>query len=485
MNPVRHTKRPSWTDRYVLLSGSAVVSLLIAPVVQDVLAGLDRRADPAQVGAGLALLGLLYAGSLALARAFGPVALPAADAAWLLLSPLPRRRVLMRPALILLGVAVVAGLVLGVSLLAVLGAPDHTVLRSAVALALGVCATVGGTAVAVLAQTSAPWDGGSRMMIVAVAAVAVLAALLSGPAGRLPQTVPAVFGAALAAACCVAAALAVRLAWIRLDRVHARDLLAASARVRQVTTAATVLDVGSLTWAAEDARWRGRVLRSRRWPRLPAPFALAWHDWRRLGRRPGRLGVLLASTALPALAMRAAGGTSLVVVALTAAGALAAAASCTAGARRDAGDPALHRLAGVHPRAALAARSALPALVGGLWLAVALAGLEAAGGLPGGPWWPLALPAAPALAAGALRMARRPPVDHAMPVIDTPAGAIPTGPALWALTGADLALLGCAPVLYVLYVLSAGSAAPGPVLAAQAVTGAATLGLYLLRARTR
>ncbi|GAA4075954.1 DUF6297 family protein [Actinomadura miaoliensis] len=482
MNLVPRAQRPSWADRYVLLFGLAVASLLLAPVVQDVLATLDRRTDPAQAGAGLALLGLLYAGFLAVARAFGPVALPAADAAWLLLSPLPRRRVLTRPAMILLGAAVVAGLALGVSLLAVLGAPDPAVVRLVAVLVLGVSATVGGMAVAVLAQTSAPWDDGLRVMIVAVAALAVLAALLSEPAGRLLQTVPAVLGAALAAACGVAAALAVRSAWARLDRVHARDLLAASTRVRQVTTATTMLDVSSLTWAVEDAHWRGRGLRSRRWPRLPAPFALAWHDWRRLGRLPGRLTVLSASAALPALAMRAAGGTTPVVVALTAAGALAAAASCTAGARRDADDPAFTRLCGVGPRAALAARAVLPALVGGLWLAVALAGLETAGGLPGGPWWPLALPAAPALAAGALRMARRPPVDHAMPVIETPAGSVPTGPVLWAVTGADLALLGCAPVLHVLL---DRPAALGPALAVQAVTGAATLGLYLLRARTR
>ncbi|MEU6041498.1 hypothetical protein ABZ801_39530 [Actinomadura sp. NPDC047616] len=50
------------------------------------------------------------------------------------------------------------------------------------------------------------------------------------------------------------------------------------------------------------------------------------------------------------------------------------------------------------------------------------------------------------------------------------------------MTGADLALLGCAPVLHVLL---DRPAALGPALAAQAVTGAATLGLYLLRARTR
>ncbi|RAY16588.1 hypothetical protein DPM19_05490 [Actinomadura craniellae] len=472
-----------WTDRYALVFGTTVALLLLAPFVQDALTGLGHQADPVRAGAGLALLGFLYAGYLASARAFGPVALPAADAAWLLLSPLSRRRVLARPALVLLGVAVAGGLALGVSLLAVLGAPPgRTALLVAAALVLGVSATVGGTAVAVLAQAADPWDGWLRLGILAVVVAAVLAALLSGPAGRLAQAVPASLGAALVAACAVAAALAVRLAWARLGRIHARDLLAASTRLDRVATATTMLDPGTLTWIAEDAHWRGRALRSRRWPGLPAPLALAWHDWRRLGRRPGRLAVLLASAALPALAVRAAGGVAPVAVALVAAGALAATASCTVGARRDADDPALARLSGVAPRAALAARALLPALVGGLWLALALAGLAAADGLPGGPWWPLALPAAPALAAGALRMARRPPVDHTMPVVTTPAGPLPTGPTLWALTGADLALLGCLPTLQALL---APSTSLGPTLVAQAGTGTAVLVLYLWRARTR
>jgi hypothetical protein len=86
---------------------------------------------------------------------------------------------------------------------------------------------------------------------------------------------------------------------------------------------------------------------------------------------------------------------------------------------------------------------------------------------------------APALAAGALRMARRQPVDHSMPVIDTPGGAIPTGPLFWALTGVDLAVLGCLPALTA---LASGPDGIGGLLAAQAVTGLAVLAGYVLRA---
>jgi hypothetical protein len=113
----------------------------------------------------------------------------------------------------------------------------------------------------------------------------------------------------------------------------------------------------------------------------------------------------------------------------------------------------------------------LPALLGGAWLTLALAALDAA--VPGGPFWPLGLLCAPALAAGALRMARRRPVEHTLPVMDTPLGPVPLGPLVWALTGADIALLGCAPAL-----LAFAGGVTAPLLAAQAAVGMAVLAAY-------
>ncbi|MFF1670141.1 hypothetical protein ACFVWN_10470, partial [Nocardiopsis flavescens] len=154
-----------------------------------------------------------------------------------------------------------------------------------------------------------------------------------------------------------------------------------------------------------------------------------------------------------------------------AAGAAAVASAGTAGARRDAGDAALARLLGAAPRALLAARAVLPAVLGGAWLTLALTALEAVGAT--GALWPLGPLCAPALAAGALRMARRRPVEHTAPVMDTPLGPVPLGPLRWALTGADLALLGCLPALAVF------AAGPGAALyAAQALCGAAVLAAY-------
>ncbi|MFC7585025.1 hypothetical protein ACFQYP_15740 [Nonomuraea antimicrobica] len=102
------------------------------------------------------------------------------------------------------------------------------------------------------------------------------------------------------------------------------------------------------------------------------------------------------------------------------------------------------------------------------------------GAVPDGPWWLLGPACGPALAAAALRMARRSPVDHSMPVINTPGGAIPTGPLFWALTGVDLALLGCAPALVA---FAAQPVDLTPYLVAQVVTGLGVLGGYIMSGR--
>ncbi|MEO3826021.1 DUF6297 family protein [Actinomadura sp. B10D3] len=479
----RGRARASWTDRYTILAGTVMLAVPLWQLAQAAVSSLAREFEPSRAGAGLALVALTYAGLLALARTFGPVSVSAADAAWLVLSPLPRRGVLGRTASILLILALAGGAVLGVALLAALGAPDHAMPRLVIAVVLGACAVVGGTASAVLAQSSPVWDALTQALIAgAVSASVIAVALGNGPGRNLLAAVadaPVSLGAALAATCAAVTALLLRLAWGALGRIPARPLLDASRRTGHVAAAWVVLDPGALTWIAEDHHWRGRLLRSRPWPARPAaPAAVAWADWRRLARRPRRIGVLLASTALPALAAMAGIGT--VPVAAAATGALAAAVSGTAGARRDADEAGLSRLLGVPFRATLAARALLPAVLGGTWLTLALAWPAVVGALPGAVSWGLGPAAAPALSAGALRMARRRPVDHSMPVIPTPAGPLPTGPFLWALTGIDVALLGCAPALLALD--APPSAAPA-FLVAQVLAGTFSLVAFLATAR--
>ncbi|GII75572.1 hypothetical protein Sru01_05540 [Sphaerisporangium rufum] len=536
--------RPArWTDRYTAGFALAMAALLASRPIGSAIASVAHPIAPGRLGAAFALVTLALAGLLALARAAGPIVLPAAEAAWLVLSPLPRRGVLARSAVELAVAALLGGAVLGVAALALVGAADQVGVRLIVAVVLGMSATAGGMASAVLGQASEQWQSGTRAAITVLTVAAVLMAVLGAGPGRgllaAVAAAPAALGAALAGLTAAAAALVGRRAWAALDRMPASKVLAASTRAGHLAAATTVMDPGALTWAAEDNRWRGRILRSRRWParlraagatalapgplalapqhaagapaparpagrsaslgaRRPAPdpragrgtaappwpaaMAVAWPDWRLLSRRPWRAAGLLASTVLPAAVGQASGTPSTLTLVTLAIGALSAAATCTSGARRDGDNPALARLLGVDPRAVLAARAVLPALLGAGWLVLALAGLAAAGPLPGGPWWLFGPAAAPALAAGALRMARRAPIDHSMPVIDTPGGAVPTGPLIWAATGPDLAAAGCAPLLWALF---SGSPLSPALVAGQALLALGVLAAYLRRGAAR
>jgi hypothetical protein len=383
--------------------------------------------------------------------------------------------------------------VLGVGLLAVLGAPDQLVWRVLGALVVGVAAAVGGMALAVLGQASTSWRlwlTGAVAMLLVLAAVAVTGQLRTVLAIAASAPPPALAAAVSGAA--VVSGLLVRQAWVSLERIPTRTLVASSTRAGHVAGAAMSLDPGALTWIAEDNHWRARKLPSRRWPSLPAPFALAWQDWRRLARRRGRLVGVTATAALPAVLAQAGGSPTALGVALLG-GALAVASISTSGARRDADNPALARLIGVSRRKALAARAVLPGLLAGAWTALAftglavggaMAGLADAGGVAGGfggAWWLFGPLAAPALAAAALRMAGRAPVDHSMPVIDTPGGAIPTGPLFWAATGPDLALLGCLPTAVALVSQPTDLA---PFLMAQGVVSVVVLAGFVWRSRS-
>jgi hypothetical protein len=110
--------------------------------------------------------------------------------------------------------------------------------------------------------------------------------------------------------------------------------------------------------------------------------------------------------------------------------------------------------------------------------------MSLAGALPPGPWWLLGAGAAPALAAGALRMARRGPIDHASVPIVLPLSmiAVPTGWLVWGLSGLDLAAPGCAVLLRALIDPPAGLYR---LAGWQALVGGLVLAGYLLHARRR
>ncbi|MFI6498417.1 DUF6297 family protein [Nonomuraea typhae] len=371
----------------------------------------------------------------------------------------------------------VAGAGLGLAALAVTGAPDHLVWRLTGALVLGVSAGTGGMALAVLAQTADPWDLALRLLIAALVVAAAVLMLVAG--AHVLAAVPAPAWSAVPAAL---SAFLVRLAWPALGRIPARRLLTSSARAGHLASAATALDPSLLTWIAEDAHWRGRRLHSKSWPTPPraaraAVFVPAWQEVRRLTRWPGRLAVLAGAVVLPAMIARAGGGAGPVGIAVLAGG-LTAAACAVSGVRWDADDPSFSRLLALRRRDLLAARAVVPGLLAAAWMAAALAILP---GLPAALLWFAPL-AAPALAAAALRMARRAPVDHAMPVLNIAGGAIPSGPLIWGLTGLDLAFAGAWPAAYALV---AQPADVRTALILQGVAGAGVLALYLMRTSNR
>jgi hypothetical protein len=441
-------RRKSWVDWYV-----AGFALLIAAIYgSDFLATpLSRLSKPAshaaqthaaatQAVAGAGLVIGVGVGLLLLAQALGPLALSPADASWLLLTPLDRRAVLRRSALAIAVLATLAGALLGVLALAMAGPylrlsgsglPGSWLFLSAVAGA-GCC--LAAVAAEALAQPRYRPRAVIRAVCLAVAVVAVAGGVAGERWSAVTRAVTAVFGglstpdfaAAALAALCVAA-VAWLLLWRQLASFPAGVLRADSARSGRALLAAQYFNFSLLFWIAEDNHWRGRLLRSRPWPKLSPPLALAWADWRRLSRRPWPLVMLAVAAVIPALLGIAITGRSrpdLIAVALIA-GAVAVGAQGTTCTKRDQDDPALLRLLGVDAGRALVARAVLPSLLSGCWLALLLTVLCAAGSLSGWLWPLVGLAAGPGVAAGVLRLARTARINPADGGPDTPMGTTP------------------------------------------------------------
>jgi hypothetical protein len=464
----RHRRR-SWVDWYVAGFALLIAGIYGSNFLASPLSRLGRSASHAaathaaatQAVAGAGLVIGVGVGLLLLAQALGPLALSPADASWLLLTPLDRRTVLRRAALTVAVLATVAGALLGVLGLAMAGPylrlaasglPGSWLFLSAVAGA-GCC--LAAVAAAGLAQ---PWERPRaviRAVCLAVAVVAVGGAVAGERLAAVTRTVTAVFGglstpvfgmAALAAL--ALAAVAWLLLWRRLSVFPAGVLRADSARSGRALLAAQFLNFSLLFWIAEDNHWRGRLLRSKPWPKLPPALALAWADWRRLGRRPWPLAILAVAAVVPALLGIAVTGRirpDLIAAALVL-GALAVGAQGTVATKRDQDDAALRRLLGVDAGRALMARAVLPALLCGCWLALSLAVLSAAGTLSGWLWPLLGLIAGPGVAAGVLRLARTARINPADRGPDTPMGNTPPWLVSRALS-AVVALIGAAPLV--------------------------------------
>src|ERR1700733_9527759 len=298
-------RRKSWVDWYVAGFALLIVAIYAANFLASPLSRLSAPASHAaqthaaatQAVAGAGLVIGVGVGLLLLAQALGPLALSPADASWLLLTPLGRRAVLRRSALAIAVLATLAGALLGVLALAMAGPylrlsgsglPGSWLFLSAVAGA-GCCLA------AVAAEAVAQPRDRPRAVIRAVCLAVAVIAVAGGVAGErwsaITRAVTAVFGglstpdfaAAALAALCVAA-VAWLLLWRQLASFPAGVLRADSARSGRALLAAQYFNFSLLFWIAEDNHWRGRLLRSRPWPKLSPALVLAWADWRRLSR---------------------------------------------------------------------------------------------------------------------------------------------------------------------------------------------------------
>jgi len=447
-------------------------------------------AAAAQAVAGTGLVIAAAAGLLLLAQALGPLALSPADASWLLLSPLNRRALLRRPATVAAIFAVAVGALLGVLALAMAGPflrPGSRALPSSwleLAAVTGAAFSLAAVQVVVLAQPHERYRVVVRSGCGFVALIAMAGAVAGDGWTAVSHTVTSGFSglttsdfAAVTVIALVLAVVACAFVWLLLARFPAGVLRTDSARAGRTLTAAAFLNLQLLTWIAEDNYWRGRLLPSRHWPKLPPALVLAWADWRRLGRRPATLCVIAASALAPALVGAAitGHGRGYPIAAVLLAGAIAAAGQGTAASKRDLNDPALRRLLGVDAGTVLAARAVLPALLSALWLALAFVVLCGVGVLHG--WlWPLAgFVAGPGVAAAALRMARTAPINPTEQGVNTALGNTPP----WMMTRVLSVVLAVIAAFPVLRAIHTGQLHASTIVG-QLVLSAIVLGGYLL-----
>lgn len=445
--------------------------------------------------------GLVAAGfAVWLAQQYGPIVLKPAEVTWLLRAPVRRLGLVgVRVGWLSFGFAG-GGAVVGLGL-AFGGAVS--VPGAVASVAVGSCAGLAVVVAAMLGQffgeaaervVSVLW---STLLVLGVAgASAVLVPSAAGGGSRIGEVAYEILrwsgpwgwpsllagqGAVASMVAGVGVLLAVALAGavgFLLPRVPHASIASASARFAILAGAAMMMDPGSLATTDEARRAgrrrpRGRLAGGRWWRGTRALLA---QDLLVLRRRWPRLVVALVLTSGPAMGY-ALGGTAVAALVLPAV-AVWAARIPTGAAGRESDAPGLARLLAVDQLVLRNLRLIAPMVVGVVWAGLATAMLALvlpAGGLS---WVLLGLSAAPGWALAALRMARRGPVRHDLPVMVTPAGLLPIGPLMWSLTGVDLAVLLTAPTIYATF---AADPANSTVLVVQLALSAAGLAWPFLR----
>ncbi|MGC4746849.1 DUF6297 family protein [Micromonospora sp. DT201] len=431
-------------DVYVVVL-SALFAAAAAVASVRAVAQLGGDAGGADVAL-LAATGLACGAALLWAAATaGPLGLAAPTLMWVATGPVSRRSLLLPRLVVVLLLGAATGL-----LPALLVAPASTTVPAiAVVLVCGAAAGTAVTAAAACVQTIAREPASvlrAAAAITGAAALAVAAARTWADLGRsrLVPDPPVAVAAVLAAV----AAVAVVGAVLRLDRLRLEVLYSTAASTAAVTGGIVTADPGLLVRVAEARRWRHSRLRGRLSAATGAR-ALAAHDVLALVRLPGRLWLVAALVVAPALLADVSTRPTVLLGGWLGA-AMLAAGQATGNVRHETDRVTLVRLLGLTERRLVAHRAVVPSVVAALWAAATTGLLAARTG--GDPIVGLALGAAagPAIAAGALRAARRSLVRHDYPLIVTPMGVAPSGPMLWAVQGLDLAVIGTVPLLVAL-----------------------------------
>lgn len=387
------------------------------------------------------VLALAVVAGAVVALRVGPAGLSAAGVRWWVPTPADRPGLaspsVVRTVLAGIGAGLVAGGVpaafVGVDLAGILA-------DAAFGGALGLVVVAGTGVLQVTGAASGDRAGRALVLLLAAVPVAGLGAALWAPewaAWAVPWPV-------LAAAVVVGgAALAVWAA--RLGLLRAGELRARASAAMQASAALLSLDSGGMSRALLS----GGPTASRVLPWLPGTArgpagALLAADATLLARSPAALAGLVALAATGAVAVQVpvlADGIGLwaVLACVGYAGGLAGAV----GPRAAGENPRLDSLVPLGARATRAVRTAWPVLTAAVVL------LAVAATVGGGQWLAMAVPAAVVLGAAAVRTAYRGPVPWDVPMIATPAGAVPTGLVLHQFKGLDLAVLGTLPLAWV------------------------------------
>lgn len=420
-------------DLYVTLFAVVMVVVVAGPTAERVLRDVEHRSASTALASSLVAAALLAAAGAVLSALLlvGPVVRDPADVTWLLSSPVRRRGLLARPALLLLGAgAVVGGVVtLGASVL----------VPGAATLVWGLSGAVGGllaVALAVVVQSRRRLQRLMRLASTALTAAALVVLVVGLAAGdQLGWSLHV--GLVVLAAITTAAVATLALLPSALDRLRRQEITAGAGLALGLRATVTTLDGSFVAETMRARRLLGHGIVRRRPLAAHGLLAVLVADVRRALRSPRALMVPLALVPIAWLVARLYGSVA-ATIAVVLVG-WAAAGSASAGLRTVSRSRALARSLPFSDVDLRAAHLGVPGVVAAVVTSVAAAVCDR-------PAW-IAAPATACALAGVLRTsAGRAPVKWELQA-ESPMGAMPVGAVMSYAVGIDVVALTSVPLL--------------------------------------